>query len=114
MIQGRRPPNVCAVEIDVEAVDYYAVETFSLADVVEAVKMVYWGCLIARGMLGKEFPNGEQRRVWAKLVRWDLPVGAGEGKRVSGGGNGSLLVLDGLGFGRDGGGMRVETKEGNR
>ncbi|KAL9002683.1 MAG: hypothetical protein Q9188_004409, partial [Gyalolechia gomerana] len=38
MIQGRQPPNVCAVEVDVDPIDYYAIDTFTLEEVAEAAK----------------------------------------------------------------------------
>lgn len=114
MIQGRKPPNECAVQLDVDPIDYYAVDTFSLAAVAQAARVVYWGCLVGKGMVGLEYPNLNQKRVWAKLIRLDwvnLREVVGERRRVLGGvggGNLSMVVLDGRG-----GGVGVERKDGD-
>ena len=69
-IEGRRPPNLCAVEVDVDPLDIYEVDTFRLSDLVTAGSAVYWGCLMNQAKIGVEYPgSNEERRVWAKLLR---------------------------------------------
>ena len=66
-IEGRNPPNTCAVQVDVDPWDYFAVDTFTLRQLGDASKVIYRECLVSRGKLGEEYPSGE-RHVWAKLV----------------------------------------------
>ncbi|KAG7009757.1 hypothetical protein G7Y79_00001g000290 [Physcia stellaris] len=71
-IEGRRPPSTCAVEVDVDPLDIWAVEKFTLHDIAVAAERVYLGCLLDRGLAGLEYPKREGiRRVWAKIVRID-------------------------------------------
>ncbi|KAL8964241.1 MAG: hypothetical protein Q9197_006983, partial [Variospora fuerteventurae] len=53
-IEGRRPPNVCAVEVDVDPLDLYAVDVFSLEELMRAAARVYAVCLEGRGLVGRE------------------------------------------------------------
>ena len=69
-IEGRQPPNLCAVEVDVDPLDIYEIDKFRLSDLVTAGSAVYWGCLMGRAKIGIEYPSSsEQRSVWAKLTR---------------------------------------------
>ena len=100
-IEGRQPPNLCAVEVDVDPLDIYEVDTFRLSDLVTAGSAVYWGCLMGQAKIGVEYPgSGEERRVWAKLLRIEYvpPIvnaaKAGEVVRKVGDlGNGTTLIV---------------------
>ena len=100
-IEGRRPPNLCAVEVDVDPLDIYEVDAFRLSDLVTAGSAVYWGCLMNQAKIGVEYPgSSEERRVWAKLLRIEYtpPIAsaarAGEVVRKLGElGNGTTLIV---------------------
>ena len=100
-IEGRQPPNLCAVEVDVDPLDIYEIDAFRLSDLVTAGSAVYWGCLMGQAKIGVEYPgSGEQRRVWAKLLRLEyVPpvVSAARGevvvRKVGELGNGTRLVV---------------------
>lgn len=51
-IEGRQPPNLCAVEVDVDPLDIYEIDTFRLSDLVTAGSAVYWGCLMNQAKIG--------------------------------------------------------------
>ncbi|KAI4154437.1 MAG: hypothetical protein L6R39_001378 [Caloplaca ligustica] len=106
-IEGRRPPNLCAVEVDVDPLDIYAIDTFRLTDLTAASRKVYWECLMGKAMIGLEYPSPEEgeKKVWAKLVRlnWVPPLLRGLEKEelVTARwalGDGSMLVVREGGF----------------
>lgn len=68
-IEGRQPPNLCAVEVDVDPLDFMAIDTFRLSELVTAATAVFWGCLMGAAKIGLEYPGEEERGVWAKLNR---------------------------------------------
>ena len=60
------------MEVDVNPLDIWAVDSFTLHDVAVAAERVYEGCLRDRGLVGLEYPKREGiKRVWAKIVRID-------------------------------------------
>ncbi len=98
-IEGRRPPNLCAVEVDVDAEDIYEVNVFSLTDLTAAARRVYQNCLMGRGKIGLDYPMAGGK-VWGKLLRIEYipPVlgermGWGPGRLLGNLGDEGRLVL---------------------
>lgn len=62
------------MEVDVDPLDSWAIDRFTLYDVAVAAEKVYEGCLKDRGLVGLEYPQREGiKRVWAKIVRINSP-----------------------------------------
>lgn len=74
--EGPQPPTTCAVVVDVDGIDFFAVDTFRLKDVAAAAQTVYAQCLSQRDQLGLEFPS-EEAHVYAKVVRFGGAPGPG-------------------------------------
>lgn len=68
-----RGPTTCAVHVDVDAYDLWAVDDFRLADVASAGEEVVAQCLSPRRMVGLAYPAGPDGLVHAKIVRTDSP-----------------------------------------
>jgi len=67
-----RGPTTCAVHVDVNADDVFAIDTFRLSTVGLAAERVVSRCLVGERKIGLEYPSGGQH-VYAKLVRTDAP-----------------------------------------
>ena len=62
-----RGPTTCAVHVDVDAYDLWAVDDFRLADVASAGEEVVAQCLSPRRMVGLAYPAGPDGLVHAKV-----------------------------------------------
>ncbi|KAL8836474.1 MAG: hypothetical protein Q9170_002907 [Blastenia crenularia] len=72
IVNEAHPPATCAIMVD-SGGDPGEVDTFLLADVVDAAKDVYSACLVEKGQVGLEFPgNGH---IYAQLKRLDTTPG---------------------------------------
>lgn len=67
-----RGPTTCAVHVDVNADDTFAVDTFRVKAVGLATERVVSRCLVGQRKIGLEYPSGGQH-VYAKVVRTDSP-----------------------------------------
>ena len=101
-------PTTCGVQLDVEATEPWAVETFGLLDVGQAAERVVERCLLRREEVGWEGVGGGGR-VEVRLVRVDKGWVGGEVEgveRVSGGrGRGRVLMSSGVNVTRIGRGV---------
>ncbi|KAF6235280.1 hypothetical protein HO173_006474 [Letharia columbiana] len=70
-----RGPTTCAVHVDVDSYDLWAVDDFRLADVASAGEEVVAQCLSAKSKVGLAYPAGADGLVHAKVVRTDSPFG---------------------------------------
>lgn len=68
-----RGPTTCAVHVDVNADDIFAVDTFRVSTVGMAAERIVDRCLVGEGQIGLEYP-GVERYVYAKIVRTDAPL----------------------------------------
>ncbi|CAD6570781.1 MAG: hypothetical protein ASARMPRED_003931 [Alectoria sarmentosa] len=68
-----RGPTTCAVHVDVDSYDLFAVDDFRLADVASAAEEVVTQCLSAKSKVGLAYPAGPDGYVHAKVVRTDSP-----------------------------------------
>ncbi|KAF6224283.1 hypothetical protein HO133_010858 [Letharia lupina] len=66
-----RGPTTCAVHVDVDSYDLWAVDDFRLADVASAGEEVVAQCLSAKSKVGLAYPAGADGLVHAK--RFALP-----------------------------------------
>ena len=64
-----RGPTTCAVHVDVDAYDVWAVDDFRLSDVASAAQEVIAQCLVPKRKLGLAYPAGADGRVHAKVRR---------------------------------------------
>lgn len=62
-----RGPSTCAVHVDVDAYDLWAVDSFRLSDVALAGEQVVVRCLIPRSKIGLAYPAGRDGHVYAKV-----------------------------------------------
>ncbi|KAL8950605.1 MAG: hypothetical protein Q9222_003360 [Ikaeria aurantiellina] len=62
------PPATCSIVVD-SGDDPNEVDSFSLADVVHAIKIVYSQCLVEKGQVGLEFPG--EGHIFAQIKRLD-------------------------------------------
>ena len=62
-----RGPTTCAVHVDVDAYDLFAVDDFRLADVASAAEEVVAQCLSAKSKVGLAYPAGVDGHVHAKV-----------------------------------------------
>lgn len=62
-----RGPTTCAVHVDVDAYDLWAVDDFRLEDVAASGQEVVAQCLIAKGKVGLAYPAGINGHVHAKV-----------------------------------------------
>ena len=76
--------NTCAVYVDVNAEDYYAIDTFKVLDVAVAAHAVVTSC-VGLGQIGLARPAGVQH-VFAKVMRSD-------GRRLLDGPNVEIVTL---------------------
>ena len=67
-ISGRGPVT-CAIHVDVDAYDLWAVDDFRLSDVASAAEEVIAQCLIPRRKVGLAYPAGVDGLVYAKVRR---------------------------------------------
>lgn len=68
------------MEVDVDPLDFYAIDDFRLTELATAAARVYAVCLMGRAMIGLEYP-GREKKVWAKLVKLDyIPPLAGQSR----------------------------------
>lgn len=68
IIEGRQPPNLCAVEVDVDPLDILEVNIFTLTDLTAAARRIFTSCLMGRAKIGLDNPMAGGK-VWAKLFR---------------------------------------------
>lgn len=66
-----RGPTTCAVHVDVDEDDYFAVDDFRVRSVGMAAGRVVAQCLVARGKIGLAYPG--QGHVYVRIVRTDTP-----------------------------------------
>ncbi|KAI4239074.1 MAG: hypothetical protein LQ349_000651 [Xanthoria aureola] len=111
LVDESQPAATCGIVVDAGG-DPREVGVFSLADVVEAMRMVYRRCLVEKGQVGLEFPG--EGHIFAKLMRLEGPPGlalakAGGGRveeqeqerrvvvpAVAGGKGKGVLVMSGM------------------
>ena len=62
-----RGPTTCAIHVDVDAYDTFAIDDFRLSDVALAAKDVIDQCLIAKRKVGLAYPAGADGHVHAKV-----------------------------------------------
>ena len=62
-----RGPTTCAVHVDVDTYDLWAVDDFRLSDVAAAGEDVVAQCLVARSKVGFAYPAGMDGHVHAKV-----------------------------------------------
>lgn len=62
-----RGPTTCAIHVDVDAYNPWAVDDFRLADVAAAGQEVVTQCLIGKGKVGLAYPAGIDGHVHAKV-----------------------------------------------
>lgn len=62
-----RGPTTCAVHVDVDSYDLWAVDDFRLADVASAAEEVVAQCLSAKSKVGLAYPAGVDGHVHAKV-----------------------------------------------
>lgn len=62
-----RGPTTCAVHMDVDAYDLWAVDDFRLGDVASAAEEVVAQCLSAKSKVGLAYPAGVDGNVHAKV-----------------------------------------------
>ena len=63
-----RGPTTCAVHVDVDSYDLWAVDNFRLADVASAGEEVVAQCLSAKSKIGLAYPAGADGHVHAKVI----------------------------------------------
>ncbi|CAF9930353.1 hypothetical protein IMSHALPRED_008149 [Imshaugia aleurites] len=68
-----RGPTTCAIHVDVDSYDLWAVDDFRLRDVATAAEEVVAQCLVAKSKVGLAYPAGPDGHVHAKVVRTDSP-----------------------------------------
>ena len=64
-----RGPTTCAVHVDVDAYDLWAVDDFRLSDVALAGEQVVAQCLRAKSKVGLAYPAGVDGLVHAKVMK---------------------------------------------
>ncbi len=64
-----RGPTTCAVHVDVDSYDLWAVDNFTLSDVASAGQEVVAQCLSAKSKVGLAYPAGPDGEVHAKVRR---------------------------------------------
>ena len=69
---GGRGPETCAVHVDVDPLQYFAVDSFTQGSVSLTAAKIQVSCLVKQGLLGLDYPNGA-KHVFVKLVRTDAP-----------------------------------------
>ena len=62
-----RGPTTCAIHVDVDAYDTFAVDDFRLSDVALAAEDVIDQCLVAKSKIGLAYPAGADGHVHAKV-----------------------------------------------
>ncbi|MCJ1459223.1 hypothetical protein MMC28_009600 [Mycoblastus sanguinarius] len=67
-----RGPATCAVHVDVNADDTFAVDFFRLRSIGLAAETVVAQCLLGQSKIGLAYPS-YSRHVYAKIVRTDAP-----------------------------------------
>ena len=65
-----RGPSTCAIHVDVDAYDLFAVDDFRLADVASAGEQVVSQCLAAKSKVGLAYPAGADGYVHAKVRKF--------------------------------------------
>ena len=68
-----RGPSTCAIHIDVNPTDYFAVDSFNQSRVASCASRVVQQCLAQQGLLGLDYPTAEEH-VYVKVVRSDSPM----------------------------------------
>ena len=66
-----RGPTTCAIHVDVDAYDPWAVDDFRLSDVASAADEVIAQCLVAKSKLGLAYPAGLDGHVHAKVKNFE-------------------------------------------
>lgn len=66
-----RGPTTCAIHMDVDAYDTWAVDFFRLSDVASAADEVISQCLVAKSKVGLAYPAGLDGRVHAKVKTFE-------------------------------------------
>ena len=72
-IQGQTLYTTCAVKVDVDRLDYFAVDSFRQSDVARSSGKVVDRCLLSQGMIGLDYPSVEGH-VYVTIVRIDAPA----------------------------------------
>ena len=62
-----RGPTTCAIHVDVDAYDLFAVDDFRLSDVASAGEEVVAQCLSAKSKIGLAYPAGPDGNVHAQV-----------------------------------------------
>ena len=62
-----RGPTTCAIHVDVDSYDLWAVDDFRLRDVATAAEEVVAQCLVAKSKVGLAYPAGPDGHVHAKV-----------------------------------------------
>ena len=62
-----RGPTTCAIHVDVDAYDTWAVDNFRLSDVASAAEEVISQCLVPKSKVGLAYPAGADGAVHAKV-----------------------------------------------
>lgn len=65
--------TTCAVEVDVDRTDSFAVDSFRLSDVAAASARVVDECLVRQRLIGLDYPS-EAGHVYVKIKRTDAPA----------------------------------------
>ena len=62
-----RGPTTCAIHVDVDAYDTFAVDHFRLSDVASGAEDVIAQCLVPKSKVGLAYPAGPDGHVHAKV-----------------------------------------------
>ena len=62
-----RGPTTCAIHVDVDAFNPFAVDSFRLSDVASAAEEVIAQCLVPNRKVGLAYPTGTDGHVYAKV-----------------------------------------------
>ena len=62
-----RGPTTCAIHVDVDSYDLFAIDDFRLVDVARAGEEVVAQCLSAKSKIGLAYPAGSDGHVHAKV-----------------------------------------------
>lgn len=71
-----RGPSTCAVHVDVNPANLFAVDSFRQSDVGQSAARVVENCLIRQRLIGLDYPT-ELKHVYVKVVRSDSPLTLG-------------------------------------
>ena len=72
-IVGAVLPTTCAVKVDVDRTDSFAVDPFRQSDVAAASERVVGRCLLRQRLIGLDYPS-EAGHVYAMIIRTDAPA----------------------------------------